>query len=127
MEEHEGVTVLATNRLGDLDEAFLRRFHILLRFPMPNTAQRLRLWQGLLPPDMPGSNEIRESPQLHRLAEVFEISGGEIRNAALAAAFMAATRGEPLHPRDLKRALGREFTKSGRILDQRQRRELDDA
>jgi hypothetical protein len=29
MEEHAGTTVLATNRMGDLDEAFTRRFHFI--------------------------------------------------------------------------------------------------
>ena len=51
MEEHEGTTVLATNRMGDLDEAFTRRFHFILDFPMPRPAERRRIWEGMLPRD----------------------------------------------------------------------------
>ena len=125
MEEHEGVTVLATNRAGDLDDAFIRRFHVILRFPMPDAEHRLRLWRSLLLPDVPGAAAVRESPELARLARMFAISGGEIRNAVLAAAFIAASASRELTVTDLRRALGREFTKRGRILDQRQRRELE--
>ncbi len=59
------------------------------------------------------------------LAEVFEISGGEIRNAVLAAAFVAASASKESSISDLKLALGREIRKSGRLLDERQRRELE--
>jgi ATP-dependent Clp protease ATP-binding subunit ClpA len=51
MGEHVGTTVLATNRTGDLDEAFTRRFHFVLDFPMPRPPERLRIWEGMLPRD----------------------------------------------------------------------------
>src|SRR5262249_14202482 len=51
IESYDGVAVLATNRMGDLDPAFLRRFHIVADFPMPGEAERLRIWQGALPPE----------------------------------------------------------------------------
>lgn len=124
MEEHEGATIVATNRLGDLDEAFMRRFHLIMRFALPDAGQRLRLWRSMLVDGIPGARDARDSCELSRLAEVFESSGGEIRNAVLAATFMAASDDRALRVDDLKRALGRELRKAGRILDQRQRREL---
>src|SRR5207247_4920027 len=45
MEQYEGVTVLATNRARDLDEAFTRRFHFIVDFPMPDEAGRLAIWR----------------------------------------------------------------------------------
>ena len=49
MEEYDGVTIMATNRVRDMDEAFLRRLHVVIDFPMPSEGERLRIWKGMLP------------------------------------------------------------------------------
>ena len=51
MEEHDGATILATSRVHELDEAFVRRFRVIVDFPMRSEADRLRIWQGMLPYD----------------------------------------------------------------------------
>jgi AAA+ superfamily predicted ATPase len=119
MEEHEGVTVLATNRMGDMDEAFLRRFHVVADFPLPGEADRLRIWEGMFPKDAarePGLD-------LAAFARDFEVSGGEIRNTVLAAAYLAAAESRPVGMRHLRRALARELTKQGKIVDERKLRD----
>lgn len=121
MEEHTGTTVLATNRLGDLDAAFIRRFHFLLEFPMPRAPERRRIWEGLLPATAPCEPAL----DLDLLARDYELSGGEIRNSVLSAAFFAAAEGTPIGLRHLKRGLHRELLKTGRVLDNRQRRQLE--
>ncbi len=121
MEEHTGTTVLATNRGGDLDEAFMRRFHFILNFPMPKASERRRIWEGMLPAEA----DREPSLDLDALASDYEVSGGEIRNSVLTAAFMAAGEGAPIGSRHLKRGLRRELLKSGRVLDLRQRHALD--
>ena len=121
MEEHVGTTVLATNRMADLDEAFTRRFHFILDFPMPGPAERRRIWEGMLPRDAAREPEI----DLEALARDYDISGGEIRNSVLSAAFIAAGEGVPIALRHLKRGLRRELLKTGRVLDSKQRRALD--
>jgi SpoVK/Ycf46/Vps4 family AAA+-type ATPase len=118
MEEHEGVTVLATNRMADMDEAFLRRFHFLLNFPMPDEAMRRRIWEGMFPL----AAEREPDLDLARLARAFELSGGEIKNVVLAAAFLAADDGRPIGLTHLARAIAREFHKSGKLLDERKLR-----
>ena len=112
MEEHEGAAILATNRVGDLDEAFLRRFHFLLDFPMPDASYLLRLWQGMLP----AQTERESNLDLRPLAAAYELSGGEIRNCVLAAAYMAAAEGKPVGISHLERGLHRELSKTGRII-----------
>jgi hypothetical protein len=112
MEEHDGVTVLATNRRQDLDEAFVRRFQVIVEFPMPAEAERLRLWQGMLPPEAEREADVDQI----LLARDFEMSGGEIRNTVLAAAYLAAAAGTPISMPLLRRALRREFAKSGRVV-----------
>jgi SpoVK/Ycf46/Vps4 family AAA+-type ATPase len=121
MEEHVGTTVLSTNRKRDLDEAFIRRFHFILDFPMPRPPERRRIWEGMLP------REAEREPgiDVNALARDYEISGGEIRNSVLSAAFLAADEGVPIGLRHLKRGLRRELLKTGRVLDSRQRRALD--
>jgi hypothetical protein len=121
LEEHTGATVLATNRLGDLDEAFTRRFHFIIDFPLPNAADRRRIWEGMLPP----TAEREPRLDLEGLARDYEITGGEIRNSVLSAAFLAAEEGRPIGLRHLKRGLRRELLKTGRVLDISQRRALE--
>jgi AAA+ superfamily predicted ATPase len=118
MEEHDGVTVLASNRMRDLDEAFVRRFHFLVDFPMPNEADRLRIWQGMFPAEAP--REPGLEAELVRLAPPFEVSGGEIKNAVLAAAYWAAAEERPVGLSHLVRALRREMLKAGRLVDDRE-------
>jgi hypothetical protein len=117
MEEHPGTTVLATNRIGDLDEAFTRRFHFILDFPMPQAPERRRIWEGMLPRDAERERDI----DMDALARDYEVSGGEIRNSVLSAAFIAAGEEAPIGLRHLKRGLRRELLKTGRVLDRQQR------
>jgi AAA+ superfamily predicted ATPase len=116
MEEHDGVTVLATNRMQDLDEAFVRRFHLIVDFPMPAEAERLRIWQGMFPPEAERDRDV----DLARLARDFEVSGGAIKNIVLAAAYLATGEGQPIGLRHLARSLRRELAKSGRVVDERE-------
>jgi tRNA A37 threonylcarbamoyladenosine biosynthesis protein TsaE len=112
MEEYEGVTILASNRARDMDEAFTRRFHFLIDFPMPDEADRLKIWAGMFPPETQTSPDL----DLQGLAKSFEISGGEIKNAALSAAFIAAGTQVPISTDHVKRAVRREFQKSGKVV-----------
>ena len=111
MEEYEGVTILASNRARDMDEAFTRRFHFIIDFPMPDEAHRLRIWQGMFPAEADRDGVL----DLPSLAKRFETSGGEIKNAVLAAAFVAAGEQVPLCTRHLVQAVRREFRKGGRL------------
>jgi SpoVK/Ycf46/Vps4 family AAA+-type ATPase len=111
MEEYEGITVLASNRARDMDEAFTRRFQFIVDFPIPDEAHRLKIWQGMLPPEAELDGEL----DLAALAKRFETSGGEIKNAVLAAAFVAAGEQVPLGTTQLIRAVRREFRKGGRL------------
>ena len=86
MEQYSGIVILATNFRRNMDDAFTRRLHYCVDFPLPGQQERLRIWQKIWPKDTPLSPDL----DLDFLAERLEISGGYIRNIALAAAFMAA-------------------------------------
>jgi AAA+ superfamily predicted ATPase len=110
MEEHDGTTILATNLRRNIDEAFLRRLSFAVQFPFPEEAERLRIWQGVFPGTMPRSADL----DLSFMARQFKIAGGNIKNVALAAAFLAASDGGPLSMAHLVRATKRELQKMGK-------------
>jgi hypothetical protein len=88
---------------------------------MPKPPERRRIWEGMLPKDAKREPGI----DFDLLVRDYEVSGGEIRNSVLSAAFIAANEGAPIGLRHLKRGLRRELLKAGRVLDGRQRRALD--
>lgn len=112
MEEYRGLSILATNRKADLDRAFLRRLRFLVDFPFPGADQRRRIWQKVFPPRTPLGDLDYE-----RLARM-EITGGSIRNIALAAAFLAAQAGTPVEMTHLLRAARREYAKTDKLMDE---------
>ena len=50
IEEYEGVVILASNLSKNIDEAFSRRMHYVVEFPLPDESHRERLWRGMFPP-----------------------------------------------------------------------------
>lgn len=112
VEEYAGPVVLSTNLKMNLDEAFLRRMHFVVDFPMPEEPYRLRIWQTTIPREMP----LADDADLSFLARQFRISGGNIRNIVLAAAFLGAADGDVVGMKHLVRATRREFQKLGRMV-----------
>ena len=86
MEEYDGVVLMATNLLQNIDEAFMRRINFVISFPFPDVPTRKRLWQKLLDTPAPKSEDI----DYDFLAESFKIAGGNIKNCVVHAAFLAA-------------------------------------
>jgi hypothetical protein len=111
MESFDGIAILATNLRSNLDEAFARRLDALVDFPLPDLEHRRLLWQRTLRAGVPRDDNV----DLEFLAQAFELSGGHIRNIALAAAFMAAAEDRPVSMADLIRGTQREFLKLGRL------------
>ena len=108
LEAFEGLALLSTNLLQGMDEAFLRRFDQLVAFRRPGIAERRAIWQLHLPRDqLSGDVEPAE------LARLFDLSGGEIRNAALTAAYGAAATGESINRQLIWEAVRREYAKGG--------------
>jgi AAA+ superfamily predicted ATPase len=113
IEEYEGIAILATNLRSNMDEAFVRRMHFIVEFPFPKERERRAIWERIWPEATPRCNSI--DPAV--LAKRFEISGGNIRNIALSAAFMAADDGGAIAMQHLLRAARREYQKMGKIVD----------
>jgi len=110
LEDHDGPVILASNRRKNIDEAFLRRIQFIVEFPLPSEHLRRLIWQKKIPARVPKSAGL----DVNYLAKHFEISGGDIKNAALQATFMAAEAGTPLTMEHLLAALRREYRKMGK-------------
>ncbi|MGH8547069.1 MAG: ATP-binding protein [Methylococcales bacterium] len=87
MDSFTGVAILATNMKQALDPAFMRRTRCVIEFPFPGVAERKAIWQSVFPGETPMGYL-----DYDRLAR-FVLSGGNIHNAALAAAHSAAAEG----------------------------------
>ncbi len=111
MEEHDGPVILASNLPKNLDQAFTRRLHYVVEFPRPDIAARERLWRAMLAPPLPCTGEVDHA----LLAKAFELTGGEIRKAALEAAFVAAADGKVVGMPALMTVLTRELARQGRM------------
>lgn len=114
MEEYEGITILTTNLRQNLDEAFTRRVRFIIEFPFPEAEHRLSIWQGIFPKPMPLATDV----DLMLMAKQFKLAGGNIRNIAVAAAFLAAEDGEGVGMKHLLQATKREFQKMGRLVNE---------
>ncbi|MDH3404183.1 MAG: ATP-binding protein [Acidobacteriota bacterium] len=112
IESHQGPCILTTNLRRNLDPAFARRFQVVADFPRPAAAARALLWERLLPPAAPRASDVDTA----FLGEAVNLTGGEIRNAALHAAFLAAESGRPIGLPEITLAVWRELSKSGRDL-----------
>jgi ATP-dependent 26S proteasome regulatory subunit len=105
MEAYRGLAILTTNMKDALDPAFLRRIRFVVQFPFPDAAERIEIWRRMFPAETPvdGLNMTKLS-KLH-------VAGGNIRNIALNAAFLAADMNEPVRMNHVLRAARTEYTK----------------
>jgi AAA+ superfamily predicted ATPase len=111
MEEFEGLAILATNLRQNIDEAFTRRLTFTVHFPFPDEAERCRIWSVI----WPGSTPLAADVDAGILARELKMSGGNIKNTALAAAYYAAADGGVVTREHLLRAARREFQKMGKV------------
>jgi SpoVK/Ycf46/Vps4 family AAA+-type ATPase len=122
MEEYEGIVILATNFRRNMDDAFTRRMRHIVEFPFPDADCRERIWKGFVPPGAPLSSDVN----FGFLARQFELSGGNIRNVALAAAFLAAESGGDIRMEHFILGTARELQKLGKMPSRSEFREYYD-
>jgi hypothetical protein len=110
MEAYRGLAILTTNLKGALDSAFLRRIRFVVQFPFPDACQRAEIWRRVFPASTP-----TDGLDVGKLAKL-NVPGGNIRNIALNAAFLAAHAGEPVRMRHVAEAARIEYVKLERPL-----------
>ncbi len=113
MEEFEGISILTTNLRQNLDEAFVRRLAFTVHFPSPDAASRRCIWEGIWTEEIPLSPDL----DFDFLAQQFKLSGGNIKNIALSAAFLAAKADTGVMMEHLLQGIRREYQKMGKAWD----------
>jgi AAA+ superfamily predicted ATPase len=111
MEAYEGMVILATNLRENMDEAFTRRIRFIVDFPFPNATNRKLIWQTHFPREAPVGADL----DYEWLAQQFQITGGNIKNVVLNAAFFAAADGGVIGMAHVLRGARREFEKIGKL------------
>ena len=112
MEQYDGLAILATNLRRNIDEAFTRRLQFVVEFPFPDEADRRRIWQVCFPATAPRDPTL----DFEQLARRFRLSGGNISNVVLGAAFLAAADDARIGMDHLLAATRREYQKMGKVV-----------
>lgn len=113
VEEFKGLIILASNFKNNLDDAFIRRFHGIVHFPMPTVSERLSLWQKTLPK----SFMLHPDVDLAKLSADYELSGASILNIVHYAALKAMSTGKKeIQHKLLEEGIRKEFAKEERFI-----------
>lgn len=111
MESYEGLSVLTTNMISSLEPAIMRRLRFICHFHRPDFQLRKEIWENIFPKETPISKKV----DYQKLAQL-NIPGGNIRNIAMNAAFLAASENRAIKMSDLLRATKGEYKKMDRNL-----------
>ena len=112
VERHPGIVILTSNLLGNIDLAFRRRIHVMVEFPEPGIGERERLWAAVAPPHLPLDDGI----DLPTIARRYPLTGAQIRDATLEAAYLAAANGRVVTTEHLLTGIRRQFEKAGKTV-----------
>jgi ATP-dependent 26S proteasome regulatory subunit len=96
-----------------LDDAFIRRLTDTVHFPFPDEKSRVEIWHVIWPQEAPLAADV----DFNFLANRYQLSGGNIKNVALTAAFLAAADQSDISLRHLLQAIQREYLKMGKVID----------
>jgi hypothetical protein len=116
LEAFEGLAILATNFLQNVDTAFMRRLSFIVPFPRPTPPLKRQLWLLHLPKD-----RLAPDVDLDALASQHDLAGGEIRCAALSAAYAAAAASSLIDAAMIEQAIRGERLKAGKAMRREQR------
>ena len=100
--------MLTSNLRKNIDEAFIRRMHFIIDFPLPGAPERAQIWRRVFPSAAP-----REPLDFDWLGERFKLAGGHIINIAVAATYRAAAEDAPIAMRHIVAAARREYQNLG--------------
>ena len=107
LEQYDGIVVLSTNFINNVDNAFMRRMKYILQFSVPSADVRRQIWESCFPEKMPKAAEI----DFDYLAQQFDFSGANIKNVVVAAAFLAAAEQQPVQMKHILLSIENEYMK----------------
>ena len=111
IERFDGIVILTTNLETNMDDAFQRRILFKIEFPFPKKEQRLAIWKSLIPAQVPLDEEI----DFELLAEDYELTGGQIKNAIIRAAYQCYSNHHGFNQEALELSAWQQAVSAGRL------------
>lgn len=108
-ESYDGIVILASNHMNNMDAAFQRRIKFILKFELPNATMREEIWRKCIP-----TKAQTGKLDFEKLAEEHEFAGSEIKEILLNAAFLAADKGTVLEQSHILQMIRLHYRKKGR-------------
>ncbi len=119
VEEFNGLVILASNFKSNIDDAFMRRFNAIIKFPMPERAEREEIWRRSMPAQLMPASQNGHTENIPKLASKFEISGGHIINVVQFACLKCLANDDKSLPfQYVLDGIKREYEKEGRIFSE---------
>jgi hypothetical protein len=94
IEDYNGLIILATNMKNNIDEAFVRRFNVIIRFPFPEADERKEIWKKSFPRDIQFYSKAKAQvdDKFGEQIKKYELAGGSIVNVVHYACLKAIER-----------------------------------
>lgn len=118
-----GIAILATNKRGNIDPAFLRRMRMVLDFARPEAGERRQIWARLCDALL-ADRDHEVTAMIDRVADAVELSGAQIKGAVLSARLGALRAQSSVATAHMIRGIERELEKDGRNLSARDKKRL---
>jgi len=113
IEDFNGLVIMATNLKENIDDAFTRRFHSMIHFPMPTAEERLKIWKN----SFPAKTHLDKSVDLYGISEKYALSGGAIINIVQHCSLKAIGReSNRIELYDIIEGIRREYHKNRRTI-----------
>lgn len=109
IEEFDGIIIMATNFVSNIDSAFTRRIRYTVDFNLPDKNIRNQIWHSFFNDDLPHDEIDFEFLS----SDDFKLSGAIIKNIMLNAMIRAASEGIPLNMEHIVCCLAEEYRKMG--------------
>jgi DNA polymerase III delta prime subunit len=114
IENHNGLVILASNFKSNIDEAFIRRFQLVIYFPLPTAGERLQLWQKTLPSNV--GIKLPSESDLSSIARKYEITGAGIVNVIQYCCLESLSKkSNEISVDQIKAGIEREYQKEGKV------------
>jgi AAA+ superfamily predicted ATPase len=111
VEDFDGLVILATNMKNNIDDAFVRRFHSIIKFSMPDDNERGEIWRK----SFPTHTRFEDDKDIPQLVRKYELSGGNITNIVQYACLKAIEKkGDTIYLQDVLNGIKREMHKEGK-------------
>ncbi|MES2108674.1 MAG: ATP-binding protein [Bacteroidota bacterium] len=112
VEDFPGLIILASNYKSNIDQAFVRRFNIIVKFTAPNAAERLKIWRQ----SVPVKARLAKDVDLIDIAGRYELSGSSIIGVVHYASLQAIHKSDGIIQKDaILEGITREYEKEEKV------------